>query len=365
MKDRYHDFGLFDFLNDDSFVKWVLFGEGKAFWLDLADSSGPEIKNTLENAREIIERLRDEEWRDSLLLDEEKVLSRIRRKIAISGTETGRIIGKRRNRRYRAMVTISFTVVLAMFFFLRNFRNTEPADSYSDLVGAVSKKVQLREQVNTTGEPMEIRLLDGTKVILKENSRLSYRTDFETGPRETYLSGEAFFEVTPSEKSFYVYANGLVAKVLGTSFEVKAFDDEVRVNVRTGKVSVYNRSGSTDGINPESNGLILLPNQQAIFDRKNISLSKHLSDEILSVAPPGHSYRKHFDEVPASDVLQELKDTYGVNIIYKKELLDSCIISTTLGDEPLFDKLDVICMTIGARYVEIEAQIVIETTGCK
>ncbi|RRB07954.1 hypothetical protein EHT25_07755 [Larkinella rosea] len=45
------------------------------------------------------------------------------------------------------------------------------------------------------------------------------------------------------KKTFYVYANELVTQVLGTSFDIRAFDDEqqVEVKVRTGRVSVYNQ----------------------------------------------------------------------------------------------------------------------------
>ena len=62
--------------------------------------------------------------------------------------------------------------------------------------------------------------------------------------------------------------------------------------------------------------------------------------------------------------LQELEAQYGVTIHYNEELLASCIITTSLGNESLRNKLDIICQTIGATYKEIDAQLVIESKGC-
>jgi transmembrane sensor len=63
-------------------------------------------------------------------------------------------------------------------------------------------------------------LEDGTTVHLEKGSRLSFPVHFDPKKREVVLSGEAFFEVTENpSKPFYVYANELITRVLGTSFQ--------------------------------------------------------------------------------------------------------------------------------------------------
>lgn len=162
-----------------------------------------------------------------------------------------------------------------------------------------------------------------------------------------------------------MYANEIVTKVLGTSFRIKAFDDQrpVEVNVRTGRVSVFSQSRVPSDAT-ETTGVVLLPNQQALFNREKETIVKRLVDRPVPIKPLPLSMKRRFDDVPASQVLRELEDLYGVKIRYNEKLLATCIITTSLGNEPLRDKLDIICQTIGATYKEIDAELVIESKGC-
>ncbi len=84
-------------------------------------------------------------------------------------------------------------------------------------------------------------LSDGSVVWLNAGSSLSYNKDFSDKFREVYLKGEAYFEVTPdSLKPFVVKSESLNVKVLGTTFNVRTYEDENLVNVvlRTGRVDV-------------------------------------------------------------------------------------------------------------------------------
>jgi len=82
-------------------------------------------------------------------------------------------------------------------------------------------------------------LPDSTKIRLNKNSRFSYPEKFVGGIRGVNLSGEAFFEVTgDTANPFIVYAGNTQTRVLGTSFNVRAYEDEedVEVAVVEGKV---------------------------------------------------------------------------------------------------------------------------------
>ena len=91
-------------------------------------------------------------------------------------------------------------------------------------------------------------LQDGSTVILEPGGEFRYNEKF-LNPREVYLSGDAFFEVTKdASRPFLVYANEITTKVLGTSFRIKANqgEKEIVVAVKTGKVSVMANSVSND-----------------------------------------------------------------------------------------------------------------------
>ena len=96
-------------------------------------------------------------------------------------------------------------------------------------------------------------------------------------------SGKATLDVVPNAaKPFYVFANEVVTKVLGTKFEVVAFDDgsDVTVKVLSGKVTVYqnNENNKEAGTAPRQSAILLLPNQLAVFDRKAELFAKRLVD---------------------------------------------------------------------------------------
>jgi len=82
-------------------------------------------------------------------------------------------------------------------------------------------------------------LPDGTKVFLNYNSTLTFPEGLAGNTRTVSLEGEAFFDVAPdAAHPFVIEANGTEIRVVGTSFNVKAYDKAVRVDVKSGKVEV-------------------------------------------------------------------------------------------------------------------------------
>jgi transmembrane sensor len=203
----------------------------------------------------------------------------------------------------------------------------------------------LQVVTNTNQAAKHVLLPDGSSVVLRKNSQLSYSKVF-TGPkREVYLSGEAFFEVSKNpQKPFFVFANGLITKVVGTSFSVKAYgsDPRVIVVVKTGKVSVFaqtDQMAETLRNNRELAGMVLSPNQQATFERNETRLVK-------------------------SEVFASLEKSYGVDSVFDEELMARCSITATLGDEPLLKKLQWICTILEATYQVNGQQIIITGKAC-
>ena len=104
-----------------------------------------------------------------------------------------------------------------------------------------------KSRYNTVSTPKggqyQVRLPDGSKVWLNAASSLRFPLAFEEGAREVELTGEAFFEIVPRASSpFEVKMGESRVKVLGTSFNVNAYDDEryVRTTLLEGSVQVLN-----------------------------------------------------------------------------------------------------------------------------
>lgn len=96
------------------------------------------------------------------------------------------------------------------------------------------------------GEKKTFQLSDGSEIILSPLSKLAYPKHFKKTSREvSLLEGEAFFKIAHDEKRpFYVgLADKIFTKVLGTSFQIRAFkaSGELNIAVATGKVAVGNK----------------------------------------------------------------------------------------------------------------------------
>ncbi len=248
--------------------------------------------------------------------------------------------------------------------FLSN--NNPKKISYTELVATAEKQIKLIEKINNSNTPMSLKLEDGSVITLAKNAKLSYPKHFEPNKRQVFLSGEAFFDISKNpKKPFFVYSNEVITKVLGTSFTIQAFEDapEVIVSVKTGRVSVFhqNKIALSD---PEEKALIITPNQQIVFSRKAESLTKSLVESPLLIKDLSQLPEQSFEDKPVSEVLKAIEQAYGVHIIYDADQLSNCIITTTLANESLYNKLDIMCKTIGASYKIVDAQIVIQSMGC-
>jgi ferric-dicitrate binding protein FerR (iron transport regulator) len=222
------------------------------------------------------------------------------------------------------------------------------------------------ESLSAPNQLMQIQLADGSVVRLSPNSRLRYRKAFSGPLREVYLTGEAFFEVRKNPKQpFVVYANGLVTKVLGTSFRIRARaeDPTVTVAVRTGRVSVYPNQPSRNR-DPELRGLVLSPNQKVIFHRAGATMDKTLVEHPSPVVAPQELRQFLFEDAPAARVFEAIERAYGVDVVFDEEMMADCTLTINLTDEDLFQKLTVICRVLDAHYKIIDAQVVIYGKGC-
>jgi transmembrane sensor len=226
------------------------------------------------------------------------------------------------------------------------------------------------ERINDGQRTQLVNLPDESSVVLQPGSRLAYRTAFDS-LREVRLVGEGFFEVTKdADHPFVVYANDVVTKVLGTSFTVRAYASEanVRVSVRTGRVSVfrkadYERTQTVAGPNVPTT--VLLPNQQMVVAATAKQLPKSEVSLPLKAINDRAMQRFTFVRTPVSQVFIALEQTYGVQIKYDSLRMQRCSLTATLTDEPLPLKLDIICRALDATYEQANGQVTIRSQGCQ
>lgn len=104
-----------------------------------------------------------------------------------------------------------------------------------------------------SGKRSSLSLSDGSKIWVNANSRIVYPVVFDQSIREIYVEGEVFLEVSPDKnRPFIVKTKTLDVNVLGTSFNVSAYENEARTSVVlvTGEVNVKTKKNESAKLKP-------------------------------------------------------------------------------------------------------------------
>lgn len=264
-------------------------------------------------------------------------------------------------------LSIAASIVLVLTWLGKEVVDSQSAASAAQ--DLMKKDVQM---VSTAEKRQKLLLSDGTVVVLQPHSSLTFPEKFGQKDRIVYLNGEALFDVhRDTSKPFRVYAGNLVTEVLGTSFTVKSFQNELtsEVIVWSGKVRVYNsKPGSSDATSgkgkqaavPEA---VLTPNQKVVFEKVSEDFKVQLVEKPIQLNPVKAPENFVFQEDPLFVVLDKLKRVYGIDIEASPNLKD-CVFTGDLNGFELYTQLDWICKSINARYETQGAKIVITGSSC-
>lgn len=261
-----------------------------------------------------------------------------------------------------AAITIFALAAGATWLFSEKFKTTQTAAQ--DGTGISDVREGMISMLNTSDVARLVKLNDGTEVSLEPNSEIQYPESFGS-IREVYLKGEAFFDVKrDTAHPFVVYSNEVVTRVLGTSFIVKAYEGskDITVSVKTGRVSVSKNSIESAPDNKQE--VILIPNQQAVYDRLKNEVVRQLVEKPEIVKHSEEQMAMKYDGAEVVKIFDALEEMYGIEISFDKELLKNCVLTTTMKEEGLFERIKVICEAIGARYDVQETKIFITSEGC-
>lgn len=213
----------------------------------------------------------------------------------------------------------------------------------------------MKEQANPRGQRSVITLPDSTIVYLGAASSIRYPEKFGHAGRELTLAGEAFFEVAHDpEHPFIVHTGDIQTRVLGTSFNIDAFNNVV-VSVNTGKVQVTRMDSLDKGAQPVA---LLTRGQQVTWDRntERTNLSTVDQEEIKEwVAGKRTFVNARLDEIAAT-----LERWGHMDIRFREEDLAGIRMSLIVtSSAPTRHFIDIICNTAHLKYHTSENTIII------
>ena len=205
--------------------------------------------------------------------------------------------------------------------------------------------------ITTVGGDYFFILSDGTKVWLNAESELDFPVDFIGKERVVRLKGEAYFEVEPdAAHPFVVETKDVRTRVLGTSFNIKAYDNEERVftTLLTGKVKV-------SAVGEENESVELTPGMQCEWQKEGKKMGvKKVNAENFTAWRQGSFM---FDNENIMVVTRVLERWYGLKFIYNENTLEHTFSGRLSKDEPLESILETLTYTGGPRF-KIEKDVV-------
>lgn len=179
---------------------------------------------------------------------------------------------------------------------------------------SIAGQVEYNTLVVPRGCEFNLVLADGSRVWLNAGSSLKYPETFSNGERRVYLNGEAYFEVEhDAEAPFIVNTESMDLQVLGTSFNIKAYDDESMVitTLVTGKIRQEFPEVGKD--------ITLTPSRQSIFDRVSGKLETKQADvrEILA----WKEGKIIANDERLEDIFRQLSRWYDFKVVYTRPSL--------------------------------------------
>ncbi len=207
---------------------------------------------------------------------------------------------------------------------------------------------------NSGNQSTEKILSDGTKILLSKNSTITYPNSFESDTREVNLTGEAFFFVHhDAAHPFIIHTQGTDVRVLGTSFKVSAYDAQVQVVVKSGKVQ-FSKNKTIVFLTKGQKGMILA--------NANTIIKSEIAEVELSVKGKVNSFV--FNKMSLDEVVQTLSRRFDKTIKFSQDNIKNCKLTATFENENLENIIDVIAETFNLEVDNQVDMIILSGHGC-
>ncbi|SDF40165.1 FecR family protein [Mucilaginibacter pineti] len=161
------------------------------------------------------------------------------------------------------------------------------------------------------GGQYQVILPDGTRVWLNAASSLKFPTAFVGNQRNVELNGEAYFEVAKNAaKPFNVKVNAMNVKVLGTHFNIMAYNDEdaMKTTLLEGSVQLINGALSN----------YLKPGEQGVVKGNNVKVMSVDADKAIA----WKNGFFEFDRSSIEDIMKQLSRWYDTEVTYEGKMPD-------------------------------------------
>jgi ferric-dicitrate binding protein FerR (iron transport regulator) len=234
----------------------------------------------------------------------------------------------RRRRTRVAWLAAALVILLAGAWFL--FRINNPSTTKQVIAESSVKKFTQR------AEQKYVLLPDSTQVWLNVASTVEFPESFQSGVREVWLVGEAYFDVKHAEEiPFIIHTSNVTTRVLGTAFNIKAYPDQtdVVVSVKRGRVQVS-----------KNNKVVatLTVGQQIKIGTAAVQATVLPANE--NKVAEWTNGRLTFESLPFIDILKDLERNYNVNIELTDSTLNKVIVTTSFRrDIGVEQALDILC----------------------
>ncbi|MFH7015727.1 FecR family protein [Flavobacterium sp. FlaQc-47] len=207
--------------------------------------------------------------------------------------------------------------------------------SYQVFTKMNNNKVEVTDAKTFNDDIRLLCLSDGTRVWLNENSEIEYPVQFAKNERTVTLKGEAFFEVKRDPSRPFIITSGTIkTTVLGTSFNIKAYNNTPEVNVRTGKVQVESLK----------NTVLLERGYKAVYTSDNSLLQKQKTNVL---EPQWKKVLIYVDGLTLEQVLSKLKADHQFEVNYLNDDLKNLTIKGTLDTrQGLYEMLQTIAFAL-------------------
>lgn len=346
-----------DFLDDPQFRNWVLTGIDENGWEEWIKIH-PDRRQLVIEARNLLLAMGVNQYEVSTEATEEALRENWDHIRKLQTTSPRQY--------WLSMAKYAAAVIVILLGFMWYHKGNVPVQSIVSFeLASNSDPVSQGEIYNNTSQvPQLINLKDGSSVILQPGGTITCAQLYDSTHREVYLKGEAFFEVKKNpNKPFLVYTGDIVARVVGTSFRIKAIegDPQIEVFVKTGEVNI---SQIRKGDEPKAKEIALYPNESVSFLKERNIFEKAVFSDIPKRAIEYLSFE--FVDTHVTEIFKTIEKAYGVRIDYPVALLADCYLSTSLTDEPLLEKLKIICESMGenSSFTMHNNQIKINSNGC-
>ncbi|GAA0886280.1 FecR domain-containing protein [Sphingobacterium paramultivorum] len=307
---------------NESFINYCLQArlEDMEYWKQWVEAN-PQHRKVVEDAKGLVKLMQI--GPSQAQITEERV--RLQAFINKNGAPVHRL----RNYRWIGYTAASLLLVSMGFLFLK--RQLPIAEN--------ATQTELVSQQVPTGKYMNVLLSDSTKVKLGPTSTLRYPTHFNGDKRIVSLNGEGYFEVSHNiHKPFIIQTPDLEIKVLGTSFNVHAFEnDELsKIALFTGKVEV----------SKGTKRLLLSPGQAIVYHKDKATFAVESFD--LAKEKENMTGVLHFEKATFSEIAKQLNRKYGIIVQDRSDI--ELMYSGTIGHESLEMVLEKLSQTTDYRF---------------